>query len=300
MPRTRNKCSATRPELGLLHKYATVAGVPMHWAEAAAEDTSAVPVVLLHGLQDCYLGWRPFVPWLARHRRVLLPDLPGHGRSGHPDVAYDLPWYARVVAAWLQSLGLEEVDIVGHSLGGGIAQMLLLQPGCRIRRMVLASAGGLGREISPLLRLAALPHVVERFGQPFLGVGARLAMRGVLEPEALAEFVSLTSRPGAARAFARTVRDLVDWRGQRRTFSGGAHDIASLPAIAVISGDRDRVIPVKHAEALARLVEGVQVTLLNGCGHFLHYEQPDAFARIVSAFLDAPYVPPARLRALAA
>lgn len=285
-----------RSDVELRHKYATVAGMLMHWAEAG-EPSAAAPVVMLHGLQDCHLTWRPVASVLARDRRVLLPDLPGHGLSGRPDVAYDLPWYAGVIAEWLRTIDLEEADFVGHSMGGGVAQMLLLECRARIRRLVLAASGGLGREITSLLRLAALPHVVERFGQPFLGVGTRLALRGLLEPEQLAELVNMTVREGSARAFARTVRDLVDWRGQRRTFSGGAHDLASLPPIAVIWGDRDRVIPVKHAEALAQLVDGVQVTLLHGCGHFLHLEQPGRFAQAVRAFLDAPVASPARLRA---
>ena len=204
------------------------------------------------------------------------------------DVAYDLPWYTSMIASWLETVGLAEVDVVGHSLGGGIAQMLLLECRDRIRRLVLAAAGGLGREITTLLRLASIPFAVEHFGQPFLSLGTRLALRGVFAPDDLAELIAMNARVGSARAFARTVRDLIDWRGQRRRFSERAHEIHALPPIAVLWGDRDRVIPARHAEALTELVEGVQLTVLEGCGHHLHVEQPDMFARVVREFLDAP------------
>jgi pimeloyl-ACP methyl ester carboxylesterase len=285
---------ATR-DFDLRHSFMSVAGVTIHWAELGWE-TAATPVVMLHGLQDCHRTWRQVSSWLARDRRVLMLDLPGHGLSGRPDAVYDLPWYAHVTAAWLEAIGLAETDVVGHSMGGGIAQMLLLECRDRIRRLVLAASGGLGREITSLLRLATIPLVVERFGQPFFGMATRLAFRGVLAPEELADLSAMNALGGSARAFSRTVRDLVDWRGQRRTFAQRVHEVRALPPIAVIWGERDRVIPAKHAEALAEVIDGVQVTMLEGCGHFLHHDQPALFARVVRQFLDAPIMPAARLR----
>jgi len=266
----------------------------MHWAEVGSE--TAKPVVMIHGLQDCHRTWRRVAASLARDRRVVMPDLPGHGLSERPDAAYDLPWYARTTAAWLEAAGIAEADIVGHSLGGGIAQMLLLECRNRIRRLVLSASGGLGREITSLLRLASIPLVVEHFGQPFFSMGTWLALRGVLAPDDLAELTAMNARAGSARAFARTVRDVIDWRGQRRRFWQRAHEIHALPPIAVIWGERDRVIPVSHAQTLAELVDGVQVTVLKGCGHYLHHEQPESFARVVRQFLDAPVASAARLR----
>jgi pimeloyl-ACP methyl ester carboxylesterase len=286
-------------DLEVRHSFAEVAGVAIHWAEVG-KQTAVTPVVMLHGLQDSHLTWRRVVSSLARDRRVLMPDLPGHGLSGRPDVAYDLPWYARVIAAWLEAVGLSEADILGHSLGGGIAQMLLLECRDRIRRVVLAASGGLGREITSLLRLASIPLAVEHLGQPFFSLGTRLALRGVLAPEDLAQLCGMNARAGSARAFARTVRDLIDWRGQRRRFSQRAKEVQTLPAIAVIWGARDRVVPAKHARALAELVEGVQVTVLEGCGHYLHHDQPELFAHVVRQFLDAPVASAARLRGVRA
>ena len=81
---------------------------------------------------------------------MLVPDLPGHGLSARPDASYELRWYAHVMARWLDAAGVERADVVGHSFGGGVAQMMLLECPERFRRLVLVSSGGLGREIARL------------------------------------------------------------------------------------------------------------------------------------------------------
>jgi pimeloyl-ACP methyl ester carboxylesterase len=282
------------------HCFGVFAGVRLHWLELG-EPSGRVPVVLLHGLNDAHFTWRRIAPELARDRRVLVLDLPGHGLSERPDASYELAWYARVVARWIEELKLDQVDIVGHSLGGGITQMLLLEPNCRprIRRIVLAAAGGLGRDVAVALRLASIPTVVEFFGQPFMAIGTRLVLahwRRVLPPGHIAELGSMNAQRGTARAFARTVHDVIDWRGQRRSFLARAHEIAQLPPIAVLWGACDSVIPIAHGRAFARAIEGVRLHEVTGCGHYLHHDDPKAFLRAVHETLDATSWPTVRLR----
>jgi pimeloyl-ACP methyl ester carboxylesterase len=283
---------------GVHEAFLRVDGTLLHWVET--DDVSdEPPLVMLHGLNDCHLTWRRVSPMLRRTRRVVMPDLPGHGLSERPDATYELRWYARVVARWLEAIGLEKIDIVGHSLGGGIAQVLLLECPTRIRRLVLLSSGGLGRDIAFLLRLAAIPRVVEHFGQPFMGPCTRLALKAVkniFPPAHIEELSAINARTGSARAFARTVRDIIDLRGQRWTFFQRAHEIASLPPMAAFWGERDTIIPAAHARYLAESVEGVRVRLFENCGHYVHHEQPESFVRELCAFLEDPLVPPARLR----
>jgi pimeloyl-ACP methyl ester carboxylesterase len=275
-----------------------VEGVPLHWV-VFGEGGGRTPLVLLHGLNDSHATWHRVAPALARDRLVLALDLPGHGLSGRPDASYELAWYARVVGRWLEATGLERVDIVGHSFGGGVAQALLLEHGPRLRRLVLAAPGGLGKEIALGLRLASLPHLVERFGQPFMALGTRLALGAAREGMGrahIAERSAMSARQGTARAFARTVRDIIDWRGQRRNFMARAHELADLPPIAVLWGDRDRIIPAAHGRALARAVDGVSFREFAGCGHYLHHDAPEAFMGALRDALDAPAWPPVRLR----
>jgi pimeloyl-ACP methyl ester carboxylesterase len=285
-----------------------VEGVLLHWVEFAPtvdKPRGKTAVVLLHGLNDSHLTWRQIAPQLARDRAVFVLDLPGHGYSDRPDVGYELAWYARIVVAWIDALELEDgeqVDIVGHSLGGGIALMLLDVGRERIRRLVLAAPGGLGKEIHWSLRLAAISGVVERFGQPFMAFGTRLALlpwRDKLPTGHIAEASAMNSRPGTARAFARTVRGLMNWTGQRHSFYRHAHEISDFPPIALLWGDRDGVLPIAHGKTLALGMVGVQLTELTGCGHYLQHDDPKAFIEGVRQALDALALSPVRLTAAA-
>jgi pimeloyl-ACP methyl ester carboxylesterase len=274
------------------HCFARIDGCRMHWVERPCVEPSGPPLVLLHGLNDCYRTWTHVTARLAQHRRVLVPDLPGHGLSDRPDASYELRWYAQLMTRWLEANRLETVDVVGHSFGGGVAQMMLQEGRQHIRRLVLVSSGGLGREIAILLRLASVPLVVERFGQPFMGAGKRLAIMAAgssLEKNDVTRLTAFNRQRGSARAFARTVRDIIDWRGQRRSLFRRPPEL-QLPPMAVMWGDRDKVIPISHARALASAMDGVRMTVFDGCGHYLHHQKPENFVREVIGFLDDPTV----------
>ena len=299
---------ATHPPVAdpFRHGRVQLEGTSLHWAELAAGGaarTPATPVVLLHGITDSYLTWKSVAPLLARDRRVLMPDLPGCGLSSRPDASYRLDWHARVIARWLESMDLHEVDVVGHSFGGGIAQMLLLECPERIRRIALVASGGLGRDVGFWLKLATFPKMVEYFGQPFMSFGTRRTLGGAHERSSLKDVKALSqmnAERGTARAFARTVRDVIDWRGQRRLFLQRAGEVSVFPPIAVFWGDSDRLIPVAHGEALVTATEGIRLTVFSGCGHYLHQQQPEAFVDALRQFLDDPSAPRARLRVPAA
>lgn len=284
------------------HLYTRINGTVLHWVELGAKsDLPRPPVVLLHGLSDSHLAWKHVAPLLARDRRVLMPDLAGHGLSGRPDSTYTLSWHAETMAEWMTDIGLTSVDVVGHSLGGGIAQMLLLHPDHPIRRVILASSGGLGREIGLPLKLAATPFAVEHLGQPFMELATRMALRSegtAFSDEDIRKRSSMNAQRGSARAFARTVRDIIDWRGQTRTFFERAHEVKRLPPMAVYWGDRDAIIPLRHGQSFVESVQGVELTAFPGCGHHLHGEQPQAFASAVRSFFDRDDVPAPRLRSV--
>lgn len=277
--------------------FLTVAGVRLHWAELGSAS-DATPLVLLHGLNNSCLSWSRVAPLLAKGRRLLMPDLPGHGQSERPNVEYTLEWYARIVASWLEALGLEQVDVVGHSFGGGVAQMLLLRCPERVRRLVLVAAGGLGKGVGRWLRLASLPYVVEYLGQPFMPLGTHLALRNVKQGVSktdISELSRLNAQPGSARAFARSVRDVINWRGQKHSFFHRVHEIQQLPAMQIVWGDADTIIPIEQGRALLARLEGAHFEAFEHCGHYPHNEQPRRFATAVLKFLDDPSVTAATL-----
>lgn len=266
------------------HQSTAIDGTALHWAELGRGR----PLVLLHGLSDSHRTWRRVAHQMSHSHRVLMLDLAGHGLSGRPDASYDLGWHAAAVARWIDALGLDDIDLVGHSFGGGVAQYLLLSHHERVRRLGLVATGGMGREVGLGLRLLSIPgseHVI----QPFLGVGTWIALRTVcrdaFSTRAARWQAWANSAPGTARAMARTVRGVIDIGGQHRHFLDRAHEIGRLPPIAIYWGERDPILPVAQAYC-ASSITGARLTTFPGCGHFPHLEEPDGFAGALATFLD--------------
>jgi pimeloyl-ACP methyl ester carboxylesterase len=274
----------------------TIDGVELHWTEWGTGS----PLVVLHGLSDSQLSWSLVTAKLAQRYRVLGLDLPGCGLSARPDASYTLEWQARLVSGWLDHIGVKAVDIIGHSYGGGVAMWLLLYRASSIRKLALIAPGGLGVKVGSWLRLAAIFGVLEAGGQLMIGPITRwLIYRygSLLTPEDRERFWRMNSLPGTGRAFFRTVRDVINWRGQTRQFSQRAQEIHELPTIALFWGERDRVIPISQGEALCGALDNCSLWRLPGAGHFLHWQAPEVLASALVAYLDAPGLPHARLRA---
>ena len=269
----------------------------MHGREVAYRFEGDGPlIVLVHGMAGSRATWDRVVPVLAERFAVLALDLPGHGLSAKPvDGDYSLGSFASVVRDLMMTLDLERGTIVGQSLGGGVAMQFAYQFPSRCERLVLVGSGGLGREVSPLLRLLAFPGV--EFVYPVLFASVlRDAGRGVLgglrriglRPSAYVDqiwqsYESLTN-PETRAAFARTLHSVVDARGQRVS----AHDrlplARAIPTLVVWGAD-DAIIPSRHAANAAATLPGSRIELFDGVGHFPHCEDPERFVRVLTDFL---------------
>jgi pimeloyl-ACP methyl ester carboxylesterase len=265
----------------------SVGAAELHWTEQGAGP----PLLVLHGLADSHHSWRAVGADLARRYKVYVLDLQGCGLSGRPDASYGLDAQARLTAAWLDRMELRSVDVLGHSYGGGVALWLLLYRASSVRRLALVAPGGLGSEVTPLLRLAALFGGIELAAEwlmaPITRILVHLCGQG-LSAEDQRIVCELNSHPGTARAFVRTLRDVIDWRGQRRHVLHRVHEIAELPSIALFWGENDRVIPLKHGRALCTQLENCSFWQLPGAGHFLHWEASRELAAALLEYLDAP------------
>ena len=123
---------------------------------------SGPPVVLIHGMVNSSRHWREVALRLAERHTVIAPDLIGHGDSATPRGDYSLGAHAAAIRDLLVAIGVEPATIVGHSLGGGVAMQFFWQFPERVERLALVSSGGLGPEVSPMLRGAALPGAATR------------------------------------------------------------------------------------------------------------------------------------------
>ncbi len=258
---------------------------------------SAPVLLLIHGVGDSSRTWEDVIPLLAEHHTVLAPDLLGHGDSDKPRADYSIGGFANGMRDLLVVLGVDQATVVGHSLGGGVALQFAYQYPERVERLVLVSSGGLGEEVHPVLRAVALPGASAAlslstrrvFRDPVL-FGSRLVARaGLADPEDVegAARVWLALQDRATRtAFLRTLRGLVDLRGQTVTSRDRLYLTAAIPTL-LVWGQRDRVLPVAHARRAVDALPGAHLEVVARAGHLPHRSRPRLFTDAVLRFVDA-------------
>jgi pimeloyl-ACP methyl ester carboxylesterase len=258
--------------------------------------TSGPTAVLLHGLAGSSMTWAPVLPLLGRRAHVIAPDLLGHGESAKPASGdYALGAYAAAVRDLLVILGLDHATVIGHSFGGGVAMQFAYQFPELTERLVLVASGGLGRELTPVLRAATLPgatltlRALTALTPRWLG---RLVHRGIRavpgtpkpELDEAARALTALSDQQARGAFAQTVSSVLDVSGQR--LDGLERlQLANTAPLLLIAGGRDSIIPVQHTVRAHRLLPGSRVEVFPDAGHFPHVDHPERFAEVVLEFL---------------
>jgi pimeloyl-ACP methyl ester carboxylesterase len=254
-------------------------------------------IVLVHGLALSSTTWWPVLPALAERFTVIAPDLLGHGKSGKPRGDYSLGAYASGIRDLLVALDIEQATFVGHSLGGGIAMQFAYQFPERCERLVLVASGGLGKEVNSLLRAVTLPgaeYVLPIILTPWLRLRAeavggwfnKLGWRpGPKLGEVWRSYTNLTDRAGQ-QAFVHTVRSVIDVSGQRVSARDRLYLASAVPTL-IVWGEDDAVIPVEHAYATHEAIPESRLAVLPHAGHFLPFEQPEWFARVLLDFIDS-------------
>lgn len=260
------------------------------------------PVLLLvHGMAGSSATWQPVIDELAEHFTVVAPDLPGHGRSDKPRGDYSLGAYASVLRDLLHHLDLGPATVVGQSLGGGITMQFAYQYPELCERLVLVGSGGLGEDVSPLLRALTLPGVeyvmpvafVPAIGNAVSGAARLLGKVGLRpSPEVVQMWLAYSSlADGDTRtAFLHTLRSVVDHRGQRVSALDKIYLAEQMPTL-IVWGDQDRIIPVQHAHDAHDAIPGSRLEIFEGCGHFVHAEEPRRFATLLRDFIASTEPP---------
>lgn len=253
-------------------------------------------LVLVHGLTGSSTTWREVMPSLARHHTVVAPDLLGHGESAKPRGDYSIGAHASGVRDLLAALGIERATFVGHSFGAGVAMQLAYQYPQRCERLVLVASGGLGKEVSPLLRAASLPGSelvlpvllsgqLHRALSAVGGVLGRLGVKLSVRQKELWRSYAGLSEVGARLAFIHTVRSVIDPSGQRVSARDRLYLAEEVPTL-IVWGTADRIIPVEHAYAAHAMMPGSRLAVIEGAGHFLPYENPGPLLDALVSFLE--------------
>jgi pimeloyl-ACP methyl ester carboxylesterase len=256
-------------------------------------------ILLIHGIGDNSSTWDTVQTNLAQRFTVIAPDLLGHGKSDKPRADYSVAAYANGMRDLLSVLDVDRVTLVGHSLGGGVTMQFAYQYPQLVDRIVLVGTGGVTKDVHFLLRLASLPMGSEAMAflrlpgaVPTLQVAGRVigAALGSTSfgrdlPDALRVLAELPE-PTASAAFSRTLRAVVDWRGQVVTMLDRCYLTESVP-VQLIWGAQDSVIPVSHARMAHAAMPGSRLEIFDRSGHFPFHDDPHRFVEVLERFIDS-------------
>jgi pimeloyl-ACP methyl ester carboxylesterase len=203
-----------------------------------------------------------FVPYplalLARQRRVLALDLPGCGLSDRPPEC-TLESYVDCLASFMDALGIEQADLLGHSMGGQIAIAAVARHPKRFRKLVLVDSAG-------------LPELIRR---PWLAPVKMLTDPSIRQIQLYPSLIKLGLR-------ARAMRDgltILRTKSIRRELKQ-----VSRPTL-IIWGSKDRIVPLEHGAFMKRHIPDARLVVMRGSGHMPFTEQPQQFAGLVQSFL---------------
>jgi poly(3-hydroxyalkanoate) depolymerase len=279
MSSTSSRTPSGRPYV----RTVSAAGRTLRVSVRPGTDPAVTPLLLMNGIGASLEVLQPFVDALDRRRSVIRFDVPGVGGSPRPVVPYNLFTFSPVVAGMLTRLGFDgQVDVLGLSWGGGLAQHFAVQHRQRVRRLVLtATATG-------ALMVPADPRVLAKMLTPrrHRDPGYARSIAGEIyggtmrtHPERAAQALHSATRLGPRRGYYYQLAASTGW--------------SSLPFLKLIRqptllvmGDDDPIIPVVNARIMARLIPDARLHLYPG-GHIALITEADTLAPVIEEFLDS-------------
>lgn len=246
------------------------------------------PLVLIAGLGYDHWMWHRMVPGLAKHLRVIVFDNRGVGQTDRPPGPYTARMLADDTAGLLQALGISRAAVMGHSMGGFVAQALVLSRPEMVSKLILSSTNFGGPRHIPITR-EAMAVLMDTSGDPL---------------ERLRRGIVISTAPGFAEREPALVREWLAYRA-RNPLDPAAYQAQMAIGLALLSeeasfehklkgvrvptlilfGEHDKVVPPGNAELLAKAIPNARVKILPDAGHFFPLEAPEAAVEAVLEFL---------------
>ena len=234
---------------------------------AVVRGGAGPPLVYLHGAIG-QKGWATFLDRLAEHFTVYAPYLPGYGDSTGLEHLQDVTDLTLYHFELLDALGLSQVHLVGHFLGGMIAAEMAAMSPSYVDRLVLASPAGLWNNAAPVADLIAMSDEELQDGLSPGDSKAQARLGTTLAADRMQDLA----------AAGKFILPLPDRGLKRRSYR------ISAPTL-VLWGEQDRINPPSYANEFQGLIAGSRVSMLPNAGHLMMLEQSEAFADAVAAFL---------------
>lgn len=236
-------------------------------------------VLLLHGVGASAERWSKIMPLFAKHFHVVAPDIIGFGYSDKPEVSYTIPFFLDFVKDFAHAMDMDNLTLIGASLGGQIAAEFAIASKNMIENLVLVTPAGVMKEPTPVLNYYIAAAMYPTFDN------AKKAFRQMAgDPKAVDEvyardFVNRMQLPNAKYAFMSSI---MGSKGAPN-LSGRLREI-DAPTL-IVWGEKDALIPVRYARKFQKEIEGSQLAIIKNSGHTPYFERPDRFSDIVLEFL---------------
>jgi pimeloyl-ACP methyl ester carboxylesterase len=281
--------------MNIAEKTILVEGVTVHYLQAGE---SGSPVVLLHGAgaDSARLSWEEVILPLAESgHTVYAPDLPGYGATGWVDASYTVQYNVDFVLRWLNAVGLDQVGLMGLSMGGAISLGLALDHPERVDKLVLVDSYGIQRKVALHFvswLMVKIPGIMEyswsyarksKQNSRWL-VSSIFANPKAIPDSLMDEVYQAALQPHAGEAFTRQQRDEVSAGGLKTIYLSRLPEI-QIPTL-LIHGRKDIAVPLACAEEAHRLIAGSELRIIDQAGHWPQREQPEAFLQAVLPFFE--------------
>jgi non-heme chloroperoxidase len=237
---------------------------------------SGIPVVMLHGYTDSWRSFEPVLPHLPEWVHALALTQRGHGDADRPAAGYHALDFAADVAAFMDSLDLGRAVVVGHSMGGYLAQRFAVAYPERILGLMLVASFATWRNPAVAELRAAVAQLVDPIDPSFARAFQESTLAQPVAP-AFIETVVHESLKLPARVWQAVLEALVDTDAP---IEPGA---IAAPA-RIVWGDRDAFLARSEQDALAAAIPGARLVVYRGAGHALHWEEPQRFAGDLADF----------------
>jgi pimeloyl-ACP methyl ester carboxylesterase len=254
-----------------------------HLAYVEMGDQHGAPVVLIHGYTDNARDWVPLIPYLSKKFRLIAVDIRGHGRSDKPECCYTRIDFAYDIKLLLDALHIERADVVGHSLGSMITQVLAEEWPGRVRRVVLISSTG-GPRAGSVPRKPAFDYAAEirKLKEP-IDPDSPFMIAWWASPKPVNEEFIRRQRRDAARI------PLAVWLAVLEQGAGFNDLQLGLPKLKapalLIWGSEDSIMEEEGRETLREGLPRAEVKVFQGLGHNPFWEDPEGVAGVINRFL---------------
>ena len=243
------------------------------------EEGKGLPLVLIHGFLGSSKMWGPQINFFKDHFRVITPDLPGFGKSNKAQSYNSINKMAKIILKCLEEKNIEKFFLMGHSMGGMIAQEITKLAGTRIIKLICYGTGPIGDIPN---RFETIDESRKKLKKNGLEVTAyRIAKTWFVE-EDKSKYFDLCIDAGKFTSIEAADNALIamkNWNGLKNL-----KDIKN-PTL-IIWGDKDKAYNFNQVDILNRNISQSELKILNNCSHNVHLEIPDEFNKFIKVFLE--------------